>query len=150
MKHAIVALVMSFLLFLPGCKRHQPDSQVVVRVFRDRNGPAAKRLDAAIRAIGTQNLRTAEGEPIIIATMELTTDSNTLARLGKDLRPGILILDSSANWRTVDFGSPSQESICPAPLTCVSGIPRWVQEEEREAAEIVLKAMGKQLREKID
>jgi hypothetical protein len=150
MKHVMVAVVMSFLLFLPGCKRSQPNSQVVVRIFRDRDGPAARRLDASIRAIGTQNLRTAEGKPIIIATMELTTDSNTLARLGRDLRPGILILDSSANWRTVDFGSPSQESVCPAPLTCVSGIPRWLQDEEREASEIVLNAMGKQLREGTD
>jgi hypothetical protein len=145
MKRTLSTLILGSLMLLPGCSSHHQGPPVVVRIFRDRNGPAAKRLDATILSIGAQNLKVANGQPIIIATMELTSDSATLTRLGKDVRPEIIILDSSSNWRPADFGPPSPGPICPAGSSCVSGIPRWVQGKEREAAGVVIDAMHKEI-----
>lgn len=145
MKRSVLPLFIGLLLFFPACTRHKSDSYIVVHVFRNRKGPAAKRLDLAILAIGRENLKTPEGNPILVATMELTSDADILARLGKNLRPEVLILDSKADWRPVDFGSLSPNSVCPQALSCVYGIPLWVKGEEREAAEGVLAALSNEL-----
>jgi hypothetical protein len=145
MKKLILTLVIGCPLLFLACSRKQTDLYIIVHIFRNRSGPAAKQLNAAILALGAQNLKGSAGRPIIIATMELTSDPTTLSRIGHELRPEIVILDSRTDWRANEFGPPLGQSICRFNVTCVSGIPSWVEGEERQAAEVVLRALSDEL-----
>ena len=145
MKYLTVVLAL-LLLVLPACRRKS--TPVVVHVFRDHNGVIGKNLDEAIRTIGLEQPRTADGSPIVIATFEFKDYREGLKTIGTTQRPDLVIFDSRADWLASNVGAAPVELACAPDVTCVAAIPSWMAGKDREASERVLGMISSKLRER--
>ena len=135
MKYLTVTCLIFFLM-LSACHREQ--APVVVHVFRDREGAIGKNIDSAIRAVGLHQIMTADGSPIMIATLEFRNYRDGLAAI-RAQQPDIVILDSRADLPPGNLGDTATDLNCASNVKCVAVIPSWTRGKTREAAEHVLK-----------
>lgn len=125
-----------------ACSNKRAAEPIVVHVFRD---PKAVGIDLALHAIGQDQLKTSLGKPILIATMEPNSYEEGLTLLGHQTHPELVFfssLDDGPKTKTdIPPGSAVEISMKPYYLV----IPSWASGEQREAAELVLLALRREV-----
>jgi hypothetical protein len=139
-------IFLTLLTFLCGlscaCFKRSTPEPIVVHVFRDTT---ASEIDLALRSAGEMQLRTSKGKPILIATMEQTSYPQGLTVLGHAAHPEIIFLDSLEDGTKAKIDIPPQSAIQVSKNTFYLVIPSWASGEQREAAELVVASVRKEL-----
>jgi hypothetical protein len=142
MKIAVANLctIICVLAALAYCQE-QNNQPVVIHVYRDRKGPASHWLFRQIGEFQKAETRTASGKPIVVATAEPRDYRKTLADVGKDLKPDLVILnsklDAEANLH-LRAEVKSATSLCSGQFSCPAFVPPWTSGETKEAAQKLL------------
>jgi hypothetical protein len=128
----VVLVFVSF--FVCACSRERPRDPVVVLVFRN---PAATEADLALRAVSEKRLSASHSEPIVIATLESKSYSDSLATLGNQVHPDLVILDSFEDVQKAKLDVSSESGLRVSTKQYFLIIPPWASKEQRAAAELV-------------
>jgi hypothetical protein len=141
MKNGLLLFLILLSLSLSACSEKATPEPVVVHVFRDR---AAAEINSALLAIGAKQLRTPNGQPIMIATTEVKY-SDGLEILGRHDHPDLIIFNSPEDGKRTNIDVPPQSAVQVSTKRFYLVIPSWVSGEQRETAELVFSEFRREL-----
>jgi hypothetical protein len=142
MKNGLLLFLILLSLSLSACSEKATPEPVVVHIFRDR---AAAEINSALLAIGAKQLRTPNGQPIMIATTEVKY-ADGLEILGRHDHPDLIIFNSPEDGKRTNIDVPPQSAVQVSTKRFYLVIPSWVSGEQRETAELVLAEFRRELR----
>src|SRR5271169_5722186 len=142
MKIPFVMLLIYLSILFCGCSGKPAPEPIVIHVFLNAT---ATEVDYALVALGEKQLRTSHGQPIMIATWKPNSYVDGLAKLGSQVHPELVVLDSleDAKKINVDVGLQNAEQV--GTRRYYLAVPTWASGEKREATEIVLAALSQEL-----
>jgi hypothetical protein len=142
MKIVVVIFLASTALFLFGCSDRRSSEPIVVHVVRDS---ATTEIGSALTTLSARQLRTRRGQPIMIATIEAKSYEEDLKELGRETHPEIVIFDSFKEVEAAKVGIPTQGPLRVSTRLFYPVVPYWTSGQQREAAEVVLAGLRKEL-----
>jgi len=142
MKIKLLALLTLLPSLFSGCSHRGEPQPVVIHVLRD---PAAVEIETAILAVGAKQLRSASGQPVIVATIEPKDYAEGLESLGHYSHPELVIFNSLEDGQRTKVEVPSQSPVRVAGRQLYLVVPSWVPKEKLQAAELVRSEIFKEL-----
>lgn len=155
LRKSVVALLLvssCCIVLVPGCRTQQKPKAVHVRLFRDLNAPNAPQLDLRILEFQATNPHILSGTPIMVQSFPDQDYEVALKdRLGKDVNPDVVILDSPQDGATnpaisADLGRAV--NVCGAFKRCPDNVPAYIPAKvagpEAEAAKVFLDFLQQQ------
>lgn len=130
-----------FFLSSAGCSKQDTVRPIVVHVFADLN---ASELNKALLAIGAKDLQSADGRPILIATLAGKSYTENLGLLGVQYREELVILNSSDDVRKLRMDVSLGRALRGRVATYYPAISRSASEEERRAAGVIVTNLQEQ------
>jgi hypothetical protein len=140
MKVGLLASLALLALLSSACSNEA--EPIVIRLFRD---PSATEIERALRAVDTKQLRSARGQPVIIATIEPRSYAEGLEHLGYHYHPELIIFNSPEDGKKVKVEIPVKSVVQIGAKQFYLVIPPWVPEERRQTAELVLTELRREL-----
>jgi hypothetical protein len=129
-KSALVIVMVSACLALPGCKFKMRPKPVTVRVLSNLSSPYGHELDHRIIEFQTTNPRTSSGRPIVVQTLEIGDYKDMLQKhIGRDMPVDLIILDSpqdAALNPDVQAQLGHSVNICAALRACPAEVPALI------------------------
>jgi hypothetical protein len=142
MKKALLLFLTLLSLSLSACSKKAIPEPVVVHVFRDG---AAAEINSALLALGAKQLRTSNGQPIMIATTEVKNYADGLEILGRQDHPDLIIFNSPEDGKRTNIDVLPQSAVQLSTKRFYLVISPWVSGEQRETAELVLAEFRREL-----
>jgi len=142
MKIVLVGSLTLLALLSSACSDKAEPEPISIRLFRD---PAATDIERALLAVDAKQLRSARGQPVMIATIEPRSYAEGLEHLGHHYHPELIIFNSPEDGRRVKVEVPLQSVVQVGTKQFYLVISPWVTEEKRQTAELVLNELRKEL-----